>query len=642
MAAYSVCSSWAKRRRRWLLRLSHRSAMGYIVTFTLLLLVVGAVWFWPRRYARIRDGRNLLIPYLSKAAAYRENAVFVGPLPRGSEIVVAGTAEDTVPDAVHSRSRRQETLELEIEAYLASHGIRRKRRTRVRFVTLSNFVDWKLCTALGAAALAGISVPVAGFNETYSHIQRFERYLDFVEQEGLHDGDIVVTLDSDVFWTGSDFLPFLRKFARFSPEKESDLDVAAVRAWEDYGEKKAPLYMSHLQAGMHSDSVDVKRPLLQMSPVVYNADDLCWWGQHSKGFLRCPVAFATLDHMIEVARNRISTMNVRKVTSYAQLRGGVLRKQLEESFRGKRQWMVDDLLGQSNPASPYVTQARRSLGDPLFYNTTIVKKANPTVLLNGGMHVSRVWALRWLAKAIATFTETETPVAEAEDHHTSQWWCDQGLLGEMYVRARLYEIEHNLLAGPPLSMRTPPVAYDTRYGPPGLVGLDRRSEMVVLAPTIERNPTLFHHGRYLERQFPSSSSWWIWNKTEHLLGENNPRGRSLGNLQTTRGGVLVTPPLLWRSATLEDRSRGFENEAEENPDVAHVPFIHYAAPAKHRRFTRQRNHYAWMVAARHDSRARESVTNTLRKELVELWFNEERIFVNFTCMCEDPTLLSSR
>ncbi|KAG5493555.1 hypothetical protein JIQ42_01927 [Leishmania sp. Namibia] len=642
MAAYSVFWSGAKRRRRWLLRLSHRSAMRCIITFTLLLLVVGAVCFWPRRYARIRDGRNLPIPYLSKPAAYRENAVFVGPLPRGSEIVVAGTAGDTVPDAVHSRSRRQEALELEIEAYLASHGIRRKRRTRVRFLILSNFVDWKLCTALGAAALAGISVPVTGFNETYSHIQRFKRYLDFVEQEGLHDEDIVVTLDSDVFWTGSDFLPFLRKFAHFSPEKESDLDVAAVRAWEDYGEKKAPLYMSHLQAGMHSDAVDVKRPLLQMSPVVYNADDLCWWGQHSKGFLRCPVAFATLDHMIEVARNRISTMNVRKVASYAQQRGGVLRKQLEESFRGKRQWMVDDLLGQPNQASPYMTQARRSLGDPLFYNTTIVKKANPTVLLNGGMHVSRVWALRWLAKAIATFTETEAPVAEAEDHHTSQWWCDQALLGEMYVRARLYEIEHNLLAGPPLSMRTPPVAYDDRYGPPGLVGLDRRSEMVVLAPTIERNPTLFHHGRYLERQFPSSSSWWIWNKTEHLLGENNPQSRSLGNLQTTRGGVLVTPPLLWRSATLEDRSRGFENEAEENPDVAHVPFIHYAAPAKHRRFTRQRNHYAWMVAARHDSRARESVTNTLRKELVELWFNKERVFVNFTCMCEDPTLLSSR
>ncbi|CAJ1992119.1 expression-site associated gene (ESAG3) [Leishmania donovani] len=622
-------------------RLTHnRSSVPLAIALIVVLLVASTELLWPRRYARLPDGRNLSIPYRSEAAAYRKSAVFVGPLPRGSENVVAGTAGETVPVAVHGRSRRQKALEAEIEEYLESHGIHRERRTRVRFHTLSNFVDWRLCTTLGSAALAGFSVPVTGFNDTYSHIRRFERYLDFVEREGLHDEDIVVTLDSDVFWTGADFLPFLRKFARFSPETESDLDVAAVRAWEDYGEKKAPLYMQRLQTEMRNGAAPVKRPLLQMPPVLYNADDLCWWGQHSEGFLQCPLAFATLDHMIEVARNHVSSMDLSKVGSHALVCGDTLRAQLKKSFTGKQRWMVDDLLRHPNTASPYMTQAKRSCDDPFFYNTTIVHKSNPTVLLNGGMHVSRVWALRWLAKTLATYVATETPVAEAEDHHTSQWWCDQALLGQMYVRARLYEIEHNLLAGPPLSMRTPPVAYDSRYGPPGLVGLDRRSQMVVLAPTIERNPNLFHHGGYLERQFPGSSRWWIWNKTELLLGENEPQGLPLGSLQTTRGGVLVTPPLLWRSATAEDRSRGFQNEAEEDPDVVRVPFIHYAAPSKHKRFTAHRNYYAWMVAARHDRRARESVTNALGKELVELWFNEERVFVNFTRMCEDPTVLS--
>nr|CAJ2479839.1 unnamed protein product [Leishmania braziliensis] len=620
--------------------LFNRRAVPLVSAFAVVLLVTAAVLLTPRRYARVPDGSDLAIPYHSKAAVYRQNAAFVAPFPRGGGIGVASTATETVPAAVHSRSHRQEALEAEIEVYLANHGIRRERRTRVRFQIVSNVVDWKLCTTLGSAALAGFSIPVTGFNAAYSHVRRFERYLDFVEREELHDEDIVVIMDSDVYWTGADFLPFLRKFARFSPEQESDLDVAAVRAWEDYGEKKAPLDMQRLQDEMHNGTAGLKRPLLQMPPVVYNADDLCWWGQHSEGFVQCPLAFATLDHMVEVARNHASSIDVHKAASYVGVSAKTLRSELKKSFTGKQQWMVDDMLGNPNAASPYTTQVKRSRDDPLFYNVTVVSKSNPTVLLNGGMHVSRVWALRRLAKAVATYTAVETPVAEAEEHHTSQWWCDQALLGQIYVRGRLYEVEHNLLAGPPLSRRTPPVPYDDRYGPPGLVGLDRRSEMAVLAPTIERNPTLFLPSKYLEEQSLGSNRWWIRNKTELLLGENEPQGHSLKHLQTTRGGALVTPPLLWRSATAEDRSRGFQNEAEEDPDVAHTPFIHYAAPSKHKRFTAHRHYYSWMVAARHDSRARESVTNTLRKELVELWFNEERVFVNFTHMCKDPTLLS--
>ncbi|GET91879.1 expression-site associated gene, putative [Leishmania tarentolae] len=612
MEARRMVSAGSKLSREFLRGLTRSGGPAALTAaFAVVLLLIVTMHLWPRRYARVLDGSNLSIPYRSKAAVYREHAVFAAPLPCGSETVAPSTAREAVPDAVHRRSRRQKALEAEIDAYLQSNGIHRERPTRVRFLILSSFVDWTLCTTLGSAALAGVSIPVTGLNDTYSHIGRFERYLEFVEHEGLHDDDIVVTLDSDVFWTGADFLPFLKKFARFSPEKESDLDVAAVRAWEDYGEKKAPLYMQRLQTEMHDSAVHAKRPLLQMSPVVYNADDLCWWGQHSDDFVKCPLAFSTLDHMIEVARNHVSSMDFSKVGSYVLACSDTLRAQVEKMFTGKQQWMVDDLLSRPNAASPYTTQAKRSRDDPFFYNATIMKKSNPTVFLNGGVHVSRVWALRSLAKALATYVATETPVAEREDRHTSQWWCDQSILGQMYVRGRLYEIEHNLLSGPPLSMRTPPVAYDSRYGPPGLIGLDRRTEMAVLAAIIERNPSLFRDSGYLERHFPGRSRWWVWNKTEVLLGVNEPQDTPLDSLQKTRGGVLVTPPLLWRSATAEDRWRGFQNEAEEDPDVVHVPFIHYASPSKHRRFAMYRNYHAWMVAARHDKRARESVKKAL-------------------------------
>nr|CCM18589.1 expression-site associated gene (ESAG3),putative [Leishmania guyanensis] len=164
--------------------------------------------------------------------------------------------------------------------------------------------------------------------------------------------------------------------------------------------------------------------------------------------------------------------------------------------------------------------------------------------------------------------------------------------------------------------------------------------MAVGALSMEYSKTLFHPSKYLEEQSLGSNRWWIWNKAELLLGGNKPQGHSPKHLQTTRGGALVTPPLLWRSATAEDRSRGFQNEAEEDPDVVRIPFIHYAGVPKYRTFMAHRHYYSWMVAARHDSRARESVTNALRKELVELWFNEERVFVNFTLICRDPTLLS--
>nr|CAJ2465824.1 unnamed protein product [Leishmania braziliensis] len=615
-------------------------AVPLVSAFAVALLVTAAVLLTPRNYAWILDGSDLVIPYRSKAAVYRQNAAFVAPFPRGGGIGVANTSTETVPAAVHSRSRRQEALEAEIEAYLASHGIRRERRTRVRFQIVSNVVDWNLCTTLGSAALAGFSIPVTGFNATYSHVRRFESYLNFIEREELHDEDIVVTMDSDVYWTGADFLPFLGKFARFSPEQESDLDVAAVRAWEDYGEKKAPLYMQRLQDEMHNGTAGLKRPLLQMPPVVYNTEIPCWWGQNSESFVQCPLGFATLDHMVEVARNHASSIDVHKAASYAKISAKTLRSQLKKSFTGKQQWMVDDMLGNPNGTSPYTTQAKRSRDDPLFYNVTVVSKSNPTVPLNAGMHVSRVWALRRLAKAVATYTATETPIEEAGRDRTSEWWCDQGVLGQIYVRGRLYEVEHNLLAGPPLSRRTPPVPYDDRYGPPGLVGLDRRSEMAVVALSMEYSKTLFHPSKYLEEQSLGSNRWWTWSKAELLLGKNEPQGHSLEHLQTTRGGALVTPPLLWRSATAEDRSRGFQNEAEEDPDVVRIPFIHYAGAPKHKWFAAHRHYYSWMVAARHDSRARESVTNALRKELVELWFNEERVFVNFTHMCRDPTLLS--
>ncbi|KPA76603.1 putative expression-site associated protein [Leptomonas pyrrhocoris] len=609
--------------------------------FTLCLSSLLYLWLAVYDFPGVLDGHTLTVPYRSHAYAYAAHALYIAPLPSGtSEVQLDGRNDPELVAKVQRRSNRQQALEDEVNGYLRSVGIERDRPVRVRFHILSNYVDWKLCTAVGAAALGGFSIPVTGFNASYSHIHRFNTYLDFVKQEGLRDEDIVVTLDSDVFWTGADFVPFLKKFARFSPATEAELDVAAVRAWEDYGEKKAPLFMERLQkqgAPHHP-----KRPSMQLPPVVYNADDQCWWGQHSEGFVRCPAAFAAMEHLIEAARNGKSSYTRASLGSYTLQCATDVRRELGIAFAGGRQWMKDSIFNVPNANSPYAMQRAVSPSDPLFYRVSTVNRANPINLLNGGMHVSRVWALRHLASTIATYVEKEKPVPEAEDHHTDQWWCDQALFGQIYTRARLFEIEHGLLDGPPLSERSPPVVVDPRFGPPGFLGVDRRSEMVVLAPAMERNPALFHDGGYLERQFPESAGFWVRNRTRFLLGDNWPKKEDMDYLQMTRGGALVTPPLLWRSATPEDRVRGYANEQEDDADTVHVPFIHYAAPTKQPRFSAHRNHFAWLVAARHDRRARAAARNVLSNEVVELWMNNQRVFVEYLHMCDDPMLLASR
>lgn len=587
----------------------------------------------------VRDGRGLQIPYSSHGEAYVKHALYAAALPAGtSDVVLDKTEDPTLVSKVQRRANRQRALENELNSFLRNLGIEYDRPLRVRFHILSNFVDWKLCTAVGAAALGGFSIPITGFNATYSHIHRFDTYLDFVKREGLQDEDIVITLDSDVFWTGVDFLPFLKKFARFSPATEEELDVAAVRAWEDYGEKKAPLFMERLQRRYPQHA---KRPSMQLPPVLYNADDLCWWGQHSEGFVRCPVAFVAMEHMIEAARNHRSSSTKASIGAYVLQCANDVRRELAATFKGEQSWMADSVFNIPNPASPYAELPEVPPSDPLFYRVSTDNKANPINLLNGGMHVSRVWALRYLATTLATYVATEKPVPDAEDRHTEKWWCDQALFGQIYVRGRMFEVQHNLLEGPPLSKRIPPVPPDPRFGPPGFLGIDRRSEMVVLAPSIERNPTLFHDGGYLENQFPDSVGFWVWNRTQALLGEDWPQEEKMDDLRMTLGGALVTPPLLWRSATPEDRTRGYVSARETDVDTVHPPFIHYAAPTKQPRFSAQRYHYAWLLAARHDRRAREAARNTLSKEVVELWMNEQRFFVEYFRMCEDPILLAS-
>ncbi|KAK7199291.1 expression-site associated protein (ESAG3) [Novymonas esmeraldas] len=576
------------------------------------------------------------VPHPSTADAYRTAAKFVEPLPNGTADGGAGAAKST--SATARRVQRQEAVERDIESYLREKGVHRERRTRVRFQITSNQIDKAMCRTLGSAALAGLSIPVTGFTTPYSHIKRFATYMDFIDREGLHDEDIVVTLDGDVYWAGVDFVPFLSKFAYLSPEKESDLDVAAVRAWEDYGEKRAPLFMKELRAKSGGTGPDATRPLLQMPPVLYNTDDTCWWGQRAKGSLSCPLTYATLDHMIEVARNHVSTANIAKVNRYSRRKKGDVRLQLHEVFTGPRRWMADDMLGEPNTTSPYTTQARRSHEDPLFYHTIVVDKANPTVVLNGGVHVSRVWALRHVAKALATFTEVEPPVDDDGHYDEPGWGCDQGAVGQIYAGGRLFEIEHNLLTGPLPAQRTPPVAYDPRYGPPGLIGLDRRSETGMLAISMERRLNLFHESKHLAELLPKTSEQEA-DKKKLLLGSNDPQGTLPGELLKTRGGVLVTPPLLWRSATPGDRARGLQCDAEEDVDTVYPPFIHCSSNEKERRFSAQRHFFTWLVAARNDRRARESVTATLSEELVELWFKDDRVFVPFSDMCEDPTLL---
>ena len=53
-----------------------------------------------------------------------------------------------------------------------------------------------------------------------------------VSQAGLSDDDVIVKLDSDIMFTGLDYLPFIDKFIKLSPANLSELDAKAVRTGE--------------------------------------------------------------------------------------------------------------------------------------------------------------------------------------------------------------------------------------------------------------------------------------------------------------------------------------------------------------------------------------------------------------------------
>lgn len=102
---------------------------------------------------------------------------------------------------------------------------------KVRFVCVSNTFDTKLFGSFMTATIAGVPLEVLGSNwEAYSHLDRYDVYLSYIERTGMQGNDVLVAMDADVLFSGEDLYPAVQAFVTLSPASAEELrDVLAIR-----------------------------------------------------------------------------------------------------------------------------------------------------------------------------------------------------------------------------------------------------------------------------------------------------------------------------------------------------------------------------------------------------------------------------
>lgn len=340
---------------------------------------------------------------------------------------------------------------------------------RVRVVTVTNQIDTSLCSLHASAALVGVPLVTLGLEEEYSGPGRYEKILAFVEREGLRDGDTLLYLDSDTFFSGEDLVPLLEKFMRLSPSSEAELDPALTRAWEDYGEVLAPLFAEHELGRSHhkgtaEDSADEccasRTSLLQMPPIVYNTERYCFLGDLMEGEKECTLAYALMEATVERERNRTPDYVLHPndgdtvppwLAERVPLREGLAEhssvpSQLRPPRRRAKQRRVlhiaanvslfalmDGRSRRDPPSSNPVRESdpveqgggadaasrgapRSHQKDPFFYRKNSNAELNAARYINSGVALMRVWAFKRLVSSMREFMAT---------HQARVWTVDR-------------------------------------------------------------------------------------------------------------------------------------------------------------------------------------------------------------------------
>nr|ABL96298.1 ESAG-like protein [Leishmania donovani] len=500
-------------------------------------------------------------------------------------------------------------LERRVNAYLAQHngtdGVTHL-PIRIHFLVVSNQTDWSFCMVTASCALAGVRLRVLGIDSNYSHVWRYEHYLDYLDREGLRDEDIVVALDTDVAWTGSDVAPFLQKFARYSPASEAVLDLAAVRAWEDYGEEVASSFMESLRTTSKQQS----RPLMQLPPVIFNADDDCYYHQPADGLFQCFTSDYITMHLIAAARNGASFFCPRDAARASKEDWAYYKKIYSTFFsHGLGHRLLNTSLEDAN--------VLRTPGDPFFYDGALTLNRNPSHYLNAGMHISRVWALREVAASVLRFAKEQRPRVKRE------WACDQSILGILRYYSRMFEINAGLLfqTGHRPDGR---LARDQFGLPVGLISVDHLTEFMFTSNLRRRRglgqltPYYRRHGNDVSFTIPDS------------------------DLIISASGAFVTPSL-WRrevpqrcfNVTLLDGS--VSSRCFGPPKLEVFPsFLHFAAGSKQRFYRQYRAFFSWYFAARRSLKALSAAMTVLDKLSLDLWCNDTVQHVPFFSVCPSP------
>ncbi|KEG15048.1 expression site-associated gene (ESAG-like) protein [Trypanosoma grayi] len=110
---------------------------------------------------------------------------------------------------------------------------------RVRFVVAQTRRSPGWCKMVASAILSNVSVATVGYGKKYSHMRRLFWVMEYIEEEGLQDRDIIVSYDgSDTLLTGALTVQrALKKFIATTAPTVDAFDAEAVRR----GDATAPL-----------------------------------------------------------------------------------------------------------------------------------------------------------------------------------------------------------------------------------------------------------------------------------------------------------------------------------------------------------------------------------------------------------------
>lgn len=505
------------------------------------------------------------------------------------------------------------------------------RPLRVRVATVANRTDFTTCAEQASAVAGGVNVSLVGFAQPYSHVGRLQTLLDFAEKEGLAGEDVVMLVDSDVLWTGLGLEDAVAKFVAYSPPSQASLWPAAVRAWEDYGEHVGERFLRHLVG--NSTSRPAETPLLQLPPVLFSAERYCHWNQKLPRLPMCRLSFALVDYITDLVRNGYSNTTPVEVAHHFRVKAPVARFALES---------VQEFLVAHSIDVGRTSTLHRTRSDPFYFRSNMFGERNVVRYLNGGGMLIRVWALRVYAAVFRGFVATYTPIPTMGQENRG-WKCDQSIHGSLYTRGRMFEAARGLLDALPDVTAAVATVAAAPYGlPPGMMGLDRRSEFFfVVAGVLMRKHRNYVGTEYYQRNagpLVFRLLWYLRRLRTWWLPEESVSAVRRGPASTANGCAL-TPLLLRRRLYREDVARGYRAMRDDDAEVAVAPVVHIPGNDKEEKYAKILRYMPWYVAARWSRTANDTLFRALGGAEIEVWGPDQRHYIPFSRMCKSTLFL---